>query len=191
MPTSAPHSLRAIVVTAIHHVYNHPTSCHRINLFMVYLTAISAPILQFPSRCSQVFLHPRLCGFLWGCAAGEGTLTTEAICLHFRGLHIPCFRFNCMLFILWSCVSCWACASTNKKQHPAAKSFLRTWWLFDKSRKSPYFMSLQIWKYFCKGRQLVNSIHVLTSHFWKRIFIFSFHLHFCISGSQFPSGSQP
>ena len=54
IPTSAPHSLRAIVATAIHHFCNRPTSCHRINLFMVYLTALSGPILQFPSCCSQV-----------------------------------------------------------------------------------------------------------------------------------------
>ena len=77
LPTSAPHSLRAIVATATHHFCNRPTSCHRINLFMVYLTAISGPVLQLPSHCSQGLYR-----FLSGCPLETAIVTADVICLH-------------------------------------------------------------------------------------------------------------
>lgn len=82
---STPQSLGAIVVTAIHHACNHPTSFPRIHVFMVSLTAISGPVLQFPFRCSRVSLQPRLSAFhtlLSGTFQDEAFVSTDALRLH-------------------------------------------------------------------------------------------------------------
>jgi hypothetical protein len=95
---STAQSLGAIVATAIHHVCNHPTSCHRINLFMVSLTAISGPVLQFPSRCSQVCVHPKLStSHACYCCVLAVTLRLDAVLVFKSTLLVVC-RTLFMLF---------------------------------------------------------------------------------------------